>query len=93
MCKVRRRIAHERDVSVRACSLQSCRIRAASHAGTACLQGELPKQEAATLLSHAPPTLLEQALNCMDLLLREALSEAVDSLAHNAPQRRSSFRS
>ena len=55
--------------------------------------GELPKQEAATLLSHAPPILLEQALNCMDLSLREALSEAVDSLAHNAPQRRSSFRS
>ena len=55
--------------------------------------GELPKQEAATLLSHAPPILLEQALNCMDLSLREALSEAVDSLAHSAPQRRSSFRS
>ena len=55
--------------------------------------GELPKQEAATLLSHVAPILLEQALSCMDLSLREALSEAVDSLAHNATQRRSSFRS
>ncbi len=34
----------------------------------------------ANLLSNASPVLLEQVLNCMDLPLKEALSEAVNSL-------------
>lgn len=56
----------------------------------------LPKQEAANLLSNASPILLEQALNCMNLPLKEALSEAINSvsLTGTTPgQRRSSLRS
>lgn len=56
-----------------------------------CFAGVLQRQEAANLLSHVPPLLLEQALDCMDLPLKEALSEAVNSipLTASAPRRRS----
>jgi len=42
--------------------------------------GVLLRQEAANLLSHVPLLLLEQALDCMDLPLKEALSKAGNSV-------------
>ena len=59
----------------------------------ACAAGVLPRQEAASLLAHVPPLLLEQALSCMDLELKEAISEAVNSVPLQGSPRRSSLRS
>ena len=55
--------------------------------------GVLPRQEAASLLAHVPPLLLEQALDCMDVALKEALSEAVNNVPLPGSLRRSSLRS
>lgn len=55
--------------------------------------GVLPRQEAASLLAHVPPLLLEQALGSMDVPLKEALSEAVNSVPLPGSLRRSSLRS
>ncbi len=55
--------------------------------------GVLPRQEAASVLAHVPPLLLDQALNCMDVTLKEALSEAINSVPLPGSSRRSSLKS
>ena len=68
--------------------LQDVGMRLRAHAA-----GVLPRQEAASLLAHVPPLLLEQALGSMDVPLKEALSEAVNSVPLPGALRRSSLRS